>query len=80
MIKLRPILAVILSMMNVVACAAEPPSILALGDSITQGGKTFVCYRQILVPELRKRGVAFQWIGPRKDLTSAHAGYGGRNT
>ena len=80
MIKLRPILAVILSMMNVAAFAAEPPSILALGDSITQGGKTFVCYRQILVPELSKRGVALQWIGPRKDLTSAHAGYGGRNT
>jgi lysophospholipase L1-like esterase len=80
MIKFKPILAVILSMMHVAVCAGESPTILTLGDSITQGGKTFVCYRQILVPELRKRGVAFKFIGPRTDLASTHAGYGGRNT
>ena len=77
---IKPILAAILSMIHLAACAAEPPTILALGDSITQGGKTYVCYRQILVPELRKRGVAFRFIGPRTDQASAHAGYGGRDT
>ena len=60
--------------------AGETPTILAIGDSITQGGKSFVCYRQVLIPELRKRNVAFEFIGPRKDATSRHAGYGGRNT
>lgn len=77
---IKPILAAILSMIHLAACAAEPPTILALGDSITQGGKTYVCYRQILVPKLRKRGVAFQFIGPRTDQASAHAGSGGRDT
>ena len=62
------------------ANAGDRPTILAIGDSITQGGKTFVCYRQILIPELRKRKVSFKFIGPRKDTSSAHAGYSGKNT
>ena len=62
------------------AIAGEAPTILALGDSITQGGKQFVGYRQVLIPALRKRGLAFEFIGPEKDAVSAHAGYGGRNT
>lgn len=60
--------------------ADDAPTILAVGDSITQGSKRFVCYRQILVPALLKKGVAFEFIGPNKDATSAHAGYGGKNT
>lgn len=60
--------------------AAEPITILPLGDSITQGGKTFVCYRQVLIPDLAKKGVSFKFVGPRKDATSAHAGYGGKDT
>lgn len=62
------------------ALAGETPTILALGDSITGGGKTFVCYRQVLVPQLREQGAAYEFIGPIEDATSAHAGYGGRNT
>jgi lysophospholipase L1-like esterase len=62
------------------AMAGEAPTLLALGDSITHGGKGFFCYRQMLIPELRKRNVAFEFIGPKKDATSAHAGYGGKNT
>ncbi len=58
----------------------EPVSILALGDSITQGGKTYVSYRQALIPELRKKKVAFEFIGPEEDAASAHAGYGGKST
>jgi len=60
--------------------AAEKTTILAIGDSITQGGKSFTCYRQVLIPELIKKGLAFEFIGPEKDATSPHAGYGGRNT
>jgi lysophospholipase L1-like esterase len=63
------------------AHAEETPTILAFGDSITQGGgKQFPCYRQVLIPELRKRGVAFTFIGPMEDAASAHAGYGGKST
>lgn len=58
----------------------EPRTILAIGDSITQGSKGFTCYRQVLVPDLEKKGLRFEFIGPRKDATSAHAGFGGKNT
>jgi lysophospholipase L1-like esterase len=60
--------------------AGEPKTVLAIGDSITQGGGNFVCYRQVLVPELKKRRFAVEFIGPQKDATSHHAGYGGKNT
>lgn len=56
------------------------PTILALGDSITQGGgKTFVGYREVLIPELRRMNAKFDFIGPNRDATSAHAGYSGKN-
>ena len=32
----------------------DTPTILAIGDSITQGGKTFICYRQVLSHTLLK--------------------------
>jgi lysophospholipase L1-like esterase len=80
MIKFWQIGVIIFCTTGLAALAGEIPTILAIGDSITQGGKRFVCYRQVLIPELRKRGVAFEFIGPNKDATSAHAGYGGRNT
>ena len=70
----------LLSMTSISVHAAEATTILPLGDSITQGGKTFVCYRQVLIPDLATKGVSFEFIGPRKDATSAHAGYGGRDT
>lgn len=60
--------------------AGETPTILALGDSITEGAKKFVCYREVLVPELRRKNIAFKFIGPKTDAVSAHAGYGGKNT
>jgi lysophospholipase L1-like esterase len=67
-------------MTSISVLAAEPTTILPLGDSMTQGGKTFVCYRQVLIPDLATKGVSFEFIGPHKDATSAHAGYGGRDT
>ncbi|MCH7225850.1 SGNH/GDSL hydrolase family protein [Haloferula sp. A504] len=71
---------VALGMLGMTAAAGEVPTILAIGDSITQGGKGFPSYRQFLGPELRKRGLAVEFIGPEKDAHSRHAGYGGRNT
>ena len=59
---------------------APPLTILALGDSITAGAGHFTCYRQVLVPELTKTHPELKFIGPKKDKTSAHAGYGGRST
>jgi lysophospholipase L1-like esterase len=87
MIKLLHICMAILCMTGYFALEDKTPTILALGDSITTTGKDitttgmgFVGYRQVLIPELRKRDLAFEFIGPNKDATSAHAGYGGRNT
>lgn len=60
--------------------AEDTCTVLALGDSITEGGKSFVSYRQVLIPELRKKGAPFEFIGPKEDAASAHAGYGGKNT
>jgi acyl-CoA thioesterase I len=60
--------------------AGEPVTLLALGDSITQGGKNFSCYREFLIPQLRARKLPFRFVGPKQDQTSAHAGYGGQNT
>jgi len=62
------------------ALAGESTTVLALGDSITGGGKTFVCYRQVLIPQLSGQSAAYEFIGPNEDATSAHAGYGGKNT
>ena len=70
----------ILCVTGLSAHSKDTPTILAIGDSITQGGKTFICYRQVLIPELRKRNVGFTFIGPNKDAVSTHAGYGGKNT
>ncbi|MCA9249204.1 MAG: hypothetical protein KDA42_18910 [Planctomycetales bacterium] len=72
--------AVVLLLFAGTAQAAETTTILALGDSITAGGGSFVVYRQVLVPKLQERGLSCEFIGPNRDGTSAHAGYGGRNT
>ena len=70
----------ILFLTSISVLAEKTPTILTLGDSITEGGKGFVCYREILVPELRKKNIAFKFIGPKTDAVSAHAGYSGKNT
>jgi lysophospholipase L1-like esterase len=70
----------LLSMASLPVLGAEATTLLPLGDSITQGGKRFVCYRQVLIPDLAAKGIAIKCIGPHKDATSAHAGYGGKNT
>ena len=52
---------------------------MAVGDSITQGGKSFRCYREFLVPSLSKSAQQIRFVGPNQDSTSAHCGYGGRD-
>lgn len=66
--------------------AAEPaPSrIMAVGDSITQGGgKTFATYRLLLVEKLKAAGVRCEFVGSRPTEGSAiplwHEAYGGKN-
>ena len=81
MIRFADLSLILLCGMTVAAHAAESPTVLALGDSITAGGgSSFVCYRQVLVPELKKRGTSVRFIGPNEDAASRHAGYGGRST
>lgn len=70
----------ILVVLSVSTHAGGVTTVLALGDSITEGGKNFTSYREILIPELRGKGIKFEFIGPKKDAASAHAGYSGKNT
>jgi len=63
--------------------AAEPIRILAVGDSITQGGKTFVTYRLPLDQKLRAAGVHYEFVGSQQSEGPNgplwHEGYGGKN-
>lgn len=76
---LRRICESILVAVSVSTHAGEVTTILAMGDSITEGGRNFTSYREILIPELRGKGLKCEFIGPRKDGASAHAGYSGKN-
>ena len=63
-----------------VACStlsAEATTILALGDSITERTDS---YRSVLVPALIDKGLDVEFVGPKRDEISSHAGYSGRNT
>jgi lysophospholipase L1-like esterase len=57
--------------------------IMAVGDSITEGGKTFVSYRPVLAAKLRTAGYAVEFVGSRSSDTAfgplRHEGYGGKN-
>ncbi|GDY18545.1 hypothetical protein LBMAG55_18680 [Verrucomicrobiota bacterium] len=67
--------------------AAEPPAprrIMAVGDSITQGGgATFATYRTVLAAKLRAAGLKFEFVGSQVTTTPQgplrHEGYGGKN-
>lgn len=67
-------------------CAAEAPKvyrIMPVGDSITEGGKSFVCYRYPLWKKLTDAGYRFEFVGSRQSDSPAgplrHEGYGGKN-
>jgi len=70
----------------VVSGAAEPAPvrIMAVGDSITQGGgKTFATYRISLAEKLKAAGLRCEFVGSRPTEGSPaplwHEGYGGKN-
>jgi lysophospholipase L1-like esterase len=60
--------------------ADEEVTVVAVGDSITQGGSSFRCYREFLIPMLAKGETKVRFVGPNQDQFSAHCGYGGKNT
>jgi lysophospholipase L1-like esterase len=60
--------------------ADEDVTVMAVGDSITQGGKSFHCYREFLIPMLSENQTKIRFVGPNQDQLSAHCGYGGKNT
>lgn len=57
--------------------------ILCVGDSITQGGKTFVTYRLPLDQKLRAAGLSYEFVGSQQSEGPQgplwHEGYGGKN-
>jgi len=66
------------------ATEAPPPRIMAVGDSITQGGgATFATYRAILADKLRAAGLRCEFVGSQVTTTPQgplrHEGYGGKN-
>ncbi len=73
-------ITLVIGVFGCTAMADTPTTILAFGDSITEGGKNFHSYRMVLVPELQKRKLEFEFIGPKKSEGSAHAGYSGKST
>ncbi len=66
------------------AAEPAPARIMAVGDSITQGGgRTFATYRLLLAEKLKAAGVRCEFVGSRPTEGSAtplwHEAYGGKN-
>ena len=70
------------------ARAADAPAkkiyrIMPVGDSITEGGKSFSCYRPVLLKKLTDAGYQVEYVGSRQSDSPAgklrHEGYGGKN-
>lgn len=61
-----------------VAMAAEPVRVMAVGDSITEGGKTFATYRVPLARRLKDAGYAVEFVGSRGEAGLRHEAYGGK--
>jgi lysophospholipase L1-like esterase len=80
------LLAIFLACLGPLLAAAETAAvrIMAVGDSITQGGgKTFATYRIPLADKLKAAGLRFEFVGSQKTETPQgplwHEGYGGKN-
>jgi lysophospholipase L1-like esterase len=78
--SIRSLIFVGLSLFGLLPSLLAETTVLALGDSITEGGSHFVCYRATLPDLLQSAGVEMIFVGPKKDGYSAHAGYSGKNT
>ena len=59
-------------------------TILCVGDSITEGGKSFKVYRFPLNKLLKDAGFKYKFVGSKENsqdgVTLKHNGYGGKNT
>jgi len=66
--------------LNLSAEEMQTCTILALGDSITEGSRSAANYRPYLIKLLSAENKDYKFIGPKKDHTSHHAGYSGRNS
>ena len=82
-LPMKSIILVILGCLGVTdGFAAEPLRIMAAGDSITAGGKTFVTYRLPLELKLRTAGFKFEFVGSQQSEGPTgpllHEGYGGK--
>ncbi|MBI5692079.1 MAG: right-handed parallel beta-helix repeat-containing protein [Verrucomicrobia bacterium] len=66
---------------TVLAAAEAPPRwrLMAIGDSITEGGTSFSCYRPLLAEQLRAAGFDCEFVGSRGTAPLGHEGYGGKN-
>jgi lysophospholipase L1-like esterase len=65
------------------SCQAAPYRIMPVGDSITEGGKTFSTYRVPLLEKLRAAGYHVEYVGSRTSPSPLgplqHEGYSGKN-
>jgi lysophospholipase L1-like esterase len=77
------LLIIIFASLTAVSSAqSSPPRVMAVGDSITQGGKTFATYRLPLEQKLKAAGFAFEFVGSQQSEGASgplwHEGYGGK--
>ena len=63
---------------DAVATSPRPLRIMAVGDSITEGGDADG-YRRPLLDRLRSEGYAVEFVGSRGRPPLVHEGYGGKN-
>ena len=77
MLKLLKVCLLIQSAAALPGLCAAKTTLLAFGDSITERTDS---YRSVLVPALIDKGLDIEFIGPKRDELSSHAGYSGRNT
>jgi lysophospholipase L1-like esterase len=81
---MRKIIYILIALVGLMSRLSAQPreelTVLALGDSITEGGQHFVCYRAYLPELLASDTVNYTFVGPKRDVSSAHAGYSGKNS
>jgi lysophospholipase L1-like esterase len=78
MMKAAQLLLIIGCLVLSCGWAAEPVRVMAVGDSITEGGKTFATYREPLARRLQAAGYAVEFVGSRGEVGRRHEGYGGK--
>jgi lysophospholipase L1-like esterase len=67
------------SVLHAAEAAGPVTRVMALGDSITEGGRTFAVYRPRLADRLRQLGLKVEFVGSRGEPGSRHEAYGGKN-